>query len=58
LLDRVGKVLLNEEICLVRMSNQNLADQEAREIVEYMRKIDIILMQISVRIFRKKSLTK
>ena len=58
MLDRVGKVLLNEEICLVRMSNQNLADQEAREIVEYMRKIDIILMQISVRIFRKKSLTK
>ncbi|MFM9946055.1 MAG: c-type cytochrome [Bacteroidia bacterium] len=28
------------EICLVRMPNQNLADNEARSILEYMRKID------------------
>jgi mono/diheme cytochrome c family protein len=28
------------EICLVRMPNQNLAEVEARNIVEYMRKID------------------
>jgi len=28
------------EICLVRMPNQNLADLEAREIVEFMRQND------------------
>jgi mono/diheme cytochrome c family protein len=28
------------EICLVRMPNQNLADDEARQVLEYMRKID------------------
>jgi mono/diheme cytochrome c family protein len=28
------------EICLVRMPNQNLADQEARDILEFMRKND------------------
>jgi mono/diheme cytochrome c family protein len=28
------------EICLVRMPNQNLADQEARQILEFMRKND------------------
>lgn len=28
------------ELCLVRMPNQNLADNEAREIYEYMRQID------------------
>ena len=28
------------ELCLVRMPNQNLADTEARSILEYMRKID------------------
>jgi mono/diheme cytochrome c family protein len=28
------------EICLVRMPNQNLSDGEARNILEYMRKID------------------
>ncbi|WP_417430189.1 c-type cytochrome [Halpernia sp.] len=28
------------ELCLVRMPNQNLADNEAREILEYMRQID------------------
>ncbi|MCO5260471.1 MAG: c-type cytochrome [Crocinitomicaceae bacterium] len=28
------------ELCMVRMPDQNLADQEAREILEYMRKID------------------
>ena len=28
------------EICLVRMPNQNLADEEARSILEYMRQID------------------
>jgi mono/diheme cytochrome c family protein len=28
------------ELCLVRMPNQNLADEDARSIVEFMRKID------------------
>lgn len=28
------------ELCLVRMPNQNLADAQARDIVEYMRQID------------------
>jgi mono/diheme cytochrome c family protein len=28
------------EICLVRMPNQNLSDQEARDILEYMRQVD------------------
>lgn len=28
------------EICLVRMPNQNLADEEARSILEYMRQLD------------------
>jgi len=28
------------ELCLVRMPNQNLADEEARSILEYMRKLD------------------
>jgi mono/diheme cytochrome c family protein len=28
------------EICLVRMPNQNLSDAEARNILEYMRKVD------------------
>ena len=28
------------ELCLVRMPNQGLADNEARELLEYMREID------------------
>jgi hypothetical protein len=28
------------EICLVRMPNQGLSDTEARNVLEYMRKID------------------
>lgn len=28
------------ELCLVRMPNQNLSDTDARNILEYMRKID------------------
>jgi pyruvate-formate lyase-activating enzyme len=28
------------EICLVRMPNQNLADEEARKILEFMRQND------------------
>jgi len=28
------------ELCLVRMPNQNLSDEEARNVLEYMRKID------------------
>ncbi len=28
------------ELCLVRMPNQNLGDEEAREILEYMRQVD------------------
>ena len=28
------------ELCLVRMPNQNLTDEEARKVLEYMREID------------------
>ena len=40
MIDKDPELQAQLEICLVRMPNQNLADQEAREIVEYMRKID------------------
>ncbi|MCU0359186.1 MAG: cytochrome c [Bacteroidia bacterium] len=40
MIDKDPEVQAMLELCLVRMPNQNLADQEARNILEYMRKID------------------
>jgi cytochrome c1 len=40
MIDKDPEVQAQLEICLVRMPNQNLADQEAREILEFMRQND------------------
>ena len=40
MIDKDPEVKAQLEICLVRMPNQGITDVEAREIVEYMRKID------------------
>jgi mono/diheme cytochrome c family protein len=40
MIDKDPEVQAQLELCLVRMPNQNLADQEAREIVEFMRQND------------------
>ncbi len=40
MIDKDPEVQAQLEICLVRMPNQNLADAEAREIVEFMRQND------------------
>lgn len=40
MIDKDPKLQAQLEICLVRMPNQNLSDQEARDIVEFMRKND------------------
>jgi len=40
MLDKDPKAQAQLEICLVRMPNQNLSDQEARELYEFMRKND------------------
>ncbi len=40
MIDKDPKVQAMLEICMVRMPNQNLTDDEAREILEFMRKID------------------
>ncbi|MCZ2222348.1 MAG: cytochrome c [Chitinophagales bacterium] len=40
MIDQDPKVQAQLEICLVRMPNQNLGDEEAREILEYMRQND------------------
>ncbi|MBX3163013.1 MAG: cytochrome c [Bacteroidetes bacterium] len=40
MIDKDPEVQAQLELCLVRMPNQNLADEEAREIVEFMRKND------------------
>jgi mono/diheme cytochrome c family protein len=40
MLDKDAEAQAMLEICLVRMPNQNLSDQEARNIVEFMRKND------------------
>jgi mono/diheme cytochrome c family protein len=40
MIDKDPEVQAQLELCLVRMPNQNLADEEARNIVEYMRKND------------------
>jgi mono/diheme cytochrome c family protein len=40
MIDKDPEVQAQLELCLVRMPNQNLEDNDARSIVEYMRKID------------------
>ncbi|MGV9004489.1 c-type cytochrome [Flavobacterium sp.] len=40
MIDKDPEVQAQLEICLVRMPNQGLADNEARELLEYMRKND------------------
>jgi len=40
MIDKDPKVQAQLEICLVRMPNQGLSDDEARNILEYMREID------------------
>lgn len=40
MIDKDPEVQAQLEICLVRMPNQGLTDEEARNILEYMRKID------------------
>ena len=40
MIDKDPEVQAQLELCLVRMPNQSLADQDARDIVEYMRKND------------------
>ena len=40
MIDKDPKLQEQLEICLVRMPNQNISDDEARSILEYMRKID------------------
>jgi len=41
MIDKDPEVQALLEICLVRMPNQNLADEEARSILEFMRKINL-----------------
>ncbi len=40
MIDKDPEVQAMLELCLVRMPNQNLSDNDARNILEYMRKID------------------
>jgi hypothetical protein len=40
MIDKDPKVQAQLEICLVRMPNQNISDEEARNIYEFMRKND------------------
>lgn len=40
MIDKDPEVQAQLELCLVRMPNQNLVDEEAREILEFMRKND------------------
>lgn len=40
MIDKDPKVQAMLEICMVRMPNQNLTDENAREIFEYMRQVD------------------
>lgn len=40
MIDKDPEVQAMLELCLVRMPNQNLSDDEARQILEYMRKLD------------------
>lgn len=40
MIDKDPELQAQLEVCLVRMPNQNIADDEARQILEYMRKND------------------
>lgn len=40
MIDKDPEVQAQLELCLVRMPNQNLQEQEARDILEYMRQVD------------------
>ena len=40
MIDKDPEVQAQLELCLVRMPNQSLADEDARQIVEFMRKND------------------
>jgi hypothetical protein len=40
MLDKDPKPMAQLELCLVRMPNQNLSDDEARHVYEFMRKND------------------
>lgn len=40
MIDKDPEVQAQLELCLVRMPNQNLSDEDARSILEFMRKID------------------
>jgi mono/diheme cytochrome c family protein len=40
MIDKDPELQAQLELCLVRMPNQNVTDQEAREILEFMRKVD------------------
>ena len=40
MIDKDPEVQAQLELCLVRMPNQNLEEQEARDILEYMRQVD------------------
>ncbi|KXK37790.1 MAG: cytochrome c [Saprospiraceae bacterium] len=40
MIDKDPELMAQLELCLVRMPNQNLSDDEAREILEYMRQND------------------
>jgi hypothetical protein len=40
MIDKDPEVQAQLELCLVRMPNQNLSDEDARNLLEYMRKND------------------
>ncbi len=40
MIDKDPELQAQLELCLVRMPNQNITDQEGREVLEFMRKID------------------
>lgn len=40
MLDKDPELQAQLEICLVRMPNQNLSDEDARHVLEFMRKVD------------------
>jgi hypothetical protein len=40
MIDKDPKIQAQLEICLVRMPNQNISDEDARNVYEFMRKND------------------
>src|SRR5690554_1938555 len=40
MIDKDPELQAQLEVCLVRMPNQNISDDEARQILEFMRKVD------------------